>query len=390
MPKLKSIDAETLLYKPVIQTQFIVDQLIPYGLTLFCGSQKIGKSWLMLDLCCRVSTGQPFWGMETKQCGVLYLCLEDTAARIQNRLFTLVDDASPDLRFSNELHKINQDLIEYLEDYHKAYPNLGLIVVDTLQKIRESSSENAYAHDYSDLSKLKYFADTHKIAIVLVHHLRKQGDSDVFNQISGTAGLAGCADASFVLKRADRGADSAKLFLTGRDVEYQEFDLKFSSCRWELVHRKTQKELVKAVTPQIIYDVAAFMKDKPLWQGKASDLLEALGKTEIAPNVLAKQLNQFSIPFLMEHGIVYESGREHDGRYIKLGKRDGGDDGDDKCEIYDEASPTVTDSVIPETQQRDESPQDEVPPPEAAPPEQLPESAAFPQGVQEERLAHDL
>ena len=56
MQKLQTVNAETLLYEPLEKPSFVVDSLIPTGLSLFCGSQKIGKSWLM-----RVA-GNPFMG----------------------------------------------------------------------------------------------------------------------------------------------------------------------------------------------------------------------------------------------------------------------------------------------------------------------------------------
>lgn len=34
---------------------------------------------------------------------------------------------------------------------------------------------------------IKDFADRHALSVVVVHHIRKQGDSDVFNKVSGTA-----------------------------------------------------------------------------------------------------------------------------------------------------------------------------------------------------------
>lgn len=66
MQKLNMVDADTLLYQPLDKPRFVVDGLIPTGLILFCGSQKIGKSWLMLKLCLCVSAGLPFWEMETR------------------------------------------------------------------------------------------------------------------------------------------------------------------------------------------------------------------------------------------------------------------------------------------------------------------------------------
>ncbi len=89
MQKLQTVNAETLLYEPLEKPSFVVDSLIPTGLSLFCGSQKIGKSWLMLKLCLCVSQGIPLWDMTTMEGDVLYLCLEDTFCRIQDRLFRL-------------------------------------------------------------------------------------------------------------------------------------------------------------------------------------------------------------------------------------------------------------------------------------------------------------
>ena len=60
MQKLQTVNADTLLYEPLEKPSFVVDGLIPTGLTLFCGSQKIGKSWLMLKLCLCVSQGIPY------------------------------------------------------------------------------------------------------------------------------------------------------------------------------------------------------------------------------------------------------------------------------------------------------------------------------------------
>ena len=71
MQKLNMVDADTLLYQPLDKPRFVVDGLIPTGLILFCGSQKIGKSWLMLKLCLCVSQGIPLWDMPTMEGDVL-------------------------------------------------------------------------------------------------------------------------------------------------------------------------------------------------------------------------------------------------------------------------------------------------------------------------------
>lgn len=159
MQKLNMVDADALLYQPLDKPRFVVDGLLPTGLILFCGSQKIGKSWLMLKLCLCVSAGLPFWEMETREGDVLYLCLEDTFFRIQDRLFRLTDEADSRLHFAVASCKLTAGLIVQLEDYLKEYPDSRLIVIDTLQKVRTASKDNAYARDYGDISQIKEFAD---------------------------------------------------------------------------------------------------------------------------------------------------------------------------------------------------------------------------------------
>lgn len=97
-----------------------------------------------------------------------------------------------------------------------------MIVIDTLQKVRSASKDNAYASDYGDISLLKDFADRYSLTVIVVHHIRKQNDNDVFNQVSGITGLTGRADATFVLEKEHRSSDTTKLYVTGRDTPYQE------------------------------------------------------------------------------------------------------------------------------------------------------------------------
>ena len=190
-----------------------------------------------------------------------------------------------------------------LKDYLKDYPDSRLIVIDTLQKVRTASKDNAYASDYGDISLIKDFADRHSLAVIVVHHIRKQNDSDVFNKVSGTTGLTGSADATFVLEKEKRASDTAKLYVTGRDTPYQEYTLRFRDCRWELVERKTQEQLAKETIPDVLFRLVDFMRDKEEWAGTATELLAAMGETETIPTVITKWLNEYRTTFLSENRI---------------------------------------------------------------------------------------
>ena len=330
MQKLQTVNADTLLYEPLEKPSFVVDGLIPTGLILFCGSQKIGKSWLMLKLCLCVSQGIPLWDMPTREGDVLYLCLEDTFCRIQDRLFRLTDEASGRLHFAVASDKLSDGLIVQLEDYLKEYPDSRLIVIDTLQKVRTASKDNAYASDYGDISLIKDFADRHSLAVIVVHHIRKQNDSDVFNKVSGTTGLTGSADATFVLEQESRASNAAKLYVTGRDTPYQEFTLRFRDCSWELVERKEQEQIERESIPDILFRLVKFMQGREEWTGTATELLEQMGETGMPPNIMTKRLNEYRASFLSENNIRYGYHRKKGCREISLTRQSGdGGDGDD-------------------------------------------------------------
>ena len=62
-----SISAAELMDEPFNPTEYVVKGLLPKGLSILGGAPKIGKSWLVLDLCVRIATGTPLWGMDVQQ-----------------------------------------------------------------------------------------------------------------------------------------------------------------------------------------------------------------------------------------------------------------------------------------------------------------------------------
>lgn len=209
---LQTVDAEMLLATPLKPIRWIVQDIIPQGLHILAGSPKIGKSWLKLYLCLQAAKGEPLWEYETHKCDVLYLCLEDTFNRIQKRLFELTDSAPGNLHFCVAAEALDSGLKEQIEGFINAYPNTGLIVIDTFQKIRGvPTNPSAYANDYADVSALKGIADKYRIAVIIVHHLRKDPSSDPLMMVSGSTGITGGVDCNYVLVRNKRELDAAKI-----------------------------------------------------------------------------------------------------------------------------------------------------------------------------------
>lgn len=295
----------------------IIDGLLYAGAYILAGAPKIGKSFLVAQIAYHVSTGQKLWGYEVHQGTVLYLALEDDYQRIQSRMFMMygVED-TPHLHFATAAGKIGNGLDEQLENFMREHPDTKLIIIDTMQKIREVGGEAySYASDYEIIGKLKQFADKHCICVFTVHHTRKQPAGDSFEMISGTTGLLGCADGSLLMQKKKRTALDVTIDVVGRDQQDQILYLKKDPKTqiWNL--EKMENELHREPPDPILEAVAALVNAE--WIGSPTELREILD-VDMQPNTLTKHLNVNAGRLFNEHHIQYENTRTHAGRRIRL------------------------------------------------------------------------
>ena len=205
----------------------IIDGLLYSGTYLFVGAPKVGKSFFMLQLAYHISTGTQLWEYPVRKGSVLYLALEDNYHRLQERLYRMFGtDNTPDLHFSVSAHQLGKGLAAQLGGFVQEHRDTRLIIIDTLQKVREIGGESySYSNDYEIITQLKRFADSTGICLLLVHHTRKQKSEDTFDMISGTNGLLGAADGAFILHKEKRTSSKAFLEISGRDQQDQRLTL---------------------------------------------------------------------------------------------------------------------------------------------------------------------
>ena len=231
--------------KRLAPTKFCVETLLPQGLCILAGAPKIGKSWLVLDLCVKVAKGEPFLGQPTIRGTVLYLCLEDSLRRIQD--------------------------------------SLG-------------------------------------ITILLVHHLRKMGDSDPLNKISGSTGIAGAVDAAYILDKSRRNADIATLCCTGRDIPDRELELKLGKeiHTWEVI--QDSLEAPEMLLPDTIVRVIEFIMKIRSYSGSNSEFTERFCEfvnVTITAKALKQQMNRYRYK-MEEKQIFFRSYRSGGQRMIDI------------------------------------------------------------------------
>ena len=309
------------LYQNVYQSRPpIIDGLLYPGTYLFAGAPKVGKSFLMAQLAYHVSTGLPLWDYPVHKGTVLYLALEDDHRRLQERLYRMFGmEATTDLLFAIHAKQVGVGLEEQLKRFVQEHPDTKLIIIDTLQKIREAGGDKySYANDYEVVGKLKRFADDCGVCLLLVHHTRKQQADDKFDMISGTNGLAGAADGAFLLQKEKRTDGTATLDVVGRDQQDQRFYLTKDKERltWTL-ERMEAEQWIEPPDPVLEAIVTLVTAERPTWGGTATELAAAL-QTDMKPNALAMRLNVRAGKLLTDYHIRYENSRSHAGRSISL------------------------------------------------------------------------
>ena len=331
MKKLETMTAEQLQRAPYSPVPFLVEELLPAGLHILAGAPKIGKSWLALWLCLCVAQGQPLWNFAVTQGEVLYLSLEDSYWRIQSRLFDLTEDAPSTLHFAIMADTLKHGLEQQIEQFLTEHPTTKLVVIDTLQRVRGTGSDsNLYANDYQDIGLLKKLADRQQIAILLIHHLRNLHDDDPMNMISGSTGLSGAADSTFVLQKSSRLANIASLHCTGRDIPDRTLKLEFGEEDhvWKLLEdSKTCSSASKISTLQIENLLSELLREQTEISAPAKALLEKIdpaGTEGWTPNGLSHQIRK-SVDSLRKNGILVSFRKSNGERLICLKRADGAD-----------------------------------------------------------------
>ena len=319
--KSKFIKGDSLMttyYEP--RTPVVRDLIVP-GLTIFGGVPKIGKSFLMLDLSHCVSKGEPFLGRDVTPGDVLYLALEDSEIRLQQRSRALGHaNSTPRLTFLLNAPTMQSGLWDVLKEWIKEASEPRLIIIDTLQYIRDNKgARNSYVLDCQELKPLKDFADNNKLAIVAVHHYSKptraqQLGGDVFDRFNGSNGLTGTVDGMIAMDGKRDGSNAVELYTRGRDFEDETIPLIRSGAKWvctspEAVAReKYERDPLVPIIRELKSEMFA---GKP-WRFASSDFAacanERAGKPLFANGREANQhLRALQADLLKFDGIHYEA-----------------------------------------------------------------------------------
>lgn len=282
-----TISARALMDLDIPPVEFIVDNFLPLGLAVLGAPPKSFKSFMCLDMALCVCRGFDFLGFKTKKCSVLYLDLESTKRRPRARIRQILkgDEVPDNLYIATEAALMGKGFEEQLHAEKEKHPDLGLVVVDVMGKVRPPATKSVdpYERDYADYGKMKMLADELNITILLVTHTTKmKHPEDPFNELTGSSGVMGSLDVALVIKKDKREDQTAKLYITGRDLEEQCYEIQFSKseCRWKKLGtqkdmEQLRKELEYKTSPIVMTIKKLLQQNNGQWSGSASDIIKA-------------------------------------------------------------------------------------------------------------------
>ena len=259
------------------ETNWIIPEYLPEGLTILAGKPKSGKSFLALNWAIAVATGGKAMGYDIQKGAVAYLDLESYEKRLKNRTQKVLNFGSfPELFYYSFNTKRGATGLLDIEKWIISHNDARLVIIDTLRAFRSltvGKNVNLYEKDTSDLDPIQKLAVKYGIAIVMIHHTTKVSPEDPFDSVSGTLGITGTADTIMVLKQ-DRTQADAVLMCRGREYEdgdievAMKFDMQFAL--WSVLGDAS--EFRASAERQEIVDLLK-QNNNPLSPKEISDLL---------------------------------------------------------------------------------------------------------------------
>ena len=303
------ISAKELCEMDIQEPDWVIEEMIAPGLTILAGPPKAGKTRLATNWAFGLSKGSLILdSIEVKQCGVLFICLEDSYRTMKDRIEILNENSGsiPDLlKLAMEWERVGRGGLGALDRYLNEHSEIKLVIIDVLGKFRKpSKNNNNYDEDLETGSIIKEIADRYSISIIANHHFNKRnGETDFIDRVSGTSGLTGAADTIMALER-EMNSDFGTLSMRGREVKDQVLSLRYDEeiGTWYADLNENQKKKNMHITRKKIIEYLE-EKGKPLRAKEISTGLKSNSKT--IRGILRKMIEKGQIKQNGKHGLYF-------------------------------------------------------------------------------------
>ena len=242
--RLQLTSAYTILTTQWPEPRYAVGEILPAGLTLFAGRQKIGKSWLAMQVALSIITGQPFLGQFPVEPGkFLYLALEDNENRLKSRMskqgwLPHLDQLTGSgfvmpYQFIDQIGHLDEEGAGILADQIDAQQP-RLVIIDVLGRAVRGNP-NDYDVMTDALGPIQRVALEANCAVQIIDHHNKRSSyvdedsADPIIDVIGSGAKTGVPDTIWGIYKK-RGSDRVRLNCIGRDVEDRQLLLRMDAA----------------------------------------------------------------------------------------------------------------------------------------------------------------
>lgn len=326
VPDFEEFDSDFFNNTEITPPEPIIDQILYPGLAMLGAPAKMGKSYMLLQLCFSIADGKKFLDFDVKRPGsVLYLDLQGSKARTKQRMKAMGYANMPaGVTMVYKAQKTDTGLFEQIDRWLAKQKNPVLIIVDMMEQVKGSQrkAEDAYRADNRILEPLHDISLKSDISIMVSMHTRKGNkilpDDDPFNEIIGSIAQFGTADCAWMII-GKRNKDVKRFSTICRDnVDgQQDYEVNFTNHKWSMagpVEECAEKRAFEEYKRNpVVFTIKKLIDESGgAWYGTMSDLRrEVLSRKSTypasSPEKMYQILNALSFELNENDGISYES-----------------------------------------------------------------------------------
>ncbi len=330
MEKNKYYTVNSLLSSEVEEERTVVEDVIKGNtVSLLSAYPKMGKTFWALQMADSISKGNPFLEKNTIRNNVLYICLDDSEANFKRRLESMKIEENNNLHivFSHDFSI--KDTISIIKKVNeKITPEqIGFLIVDMFNDTRElnAATENSNAEIKKDIMEFRKMSEDFKVAILLIHHNKKEKSSNCNNRALGGIQLTGSINgAILILDKEDMKAPNGTMFISGRNIPSDDLKFKWDSVsglfsKADETDEKIQIELENIREDELDEDfvkILNFITKKESFTGTIQELCTKL-KLFKDPRRIGIMLSKHE-KGLLRNGVKVERWRSNGVRLITL------------------------------------------------------------------------
>jgi NADPH-dependent 2,4-dienoyl-CoA reductase/sulfur reductase-like enzyme len=333
-PAISSV--KSLMSKQLDTMRWIVPAILPEGLVVLAGKQKVGKSSLGMSIGLGIAGLAAIRGVVLESVGVekgnvLYLALEDSERTLQERLGKLrVSGTSlPDeFEYATGWPCMDDAGLTNIEEWLVSRPHARLVIIDSWVNVQPGMQQRAGVSgqdaEYEAFKALRELAHAYNVCILVTFHAGKGTTDNLIDEATkASLSAMACADGMLHLKRARNNKDAT---LYGAGIAYMhglDLALSFNDGRWET----SENAAVRApgTLPRARRAIIDLLheNDRPM---KPKEIALALGKLD---GTIRKMLFEMKASRLI---------KETEQGYVALVTRDGDTIRNSNNDIEDDAS----------------------------------------------------